>query len=174
VLIKGPRGRGSQLKEACEAAQGSWLLVLHSDSQLPDDWVRSVTSHMEHSDKAAVFRLSFDDRAFMAKWTAAWANLRTRVFGLPYGDQGLLISSLHYRKIGGYAAIPLMEDVAIAKALKGQITLLETSITTSAHRYHQEGWIRRGSKNLFTLLRYKLGRAPEALAKGYYGGNHKS
>ena len=61
-----------------------------------------------------------------------------------------------------------MEDVAIAKALRGRIRLLDTHAATGAERYAQNGWLRQGASNLGTLLRYSFGASPEALAARYH------
>jgi len=98
---------------------------------------------------------------------AGWANLRSRVFGLPYGDQGLLMARAQYTEVGGFQDIPLMEDVAMARALKGRIVLLPGAVRTSAARYARGGWLRRGGRNLLTLLRYFMGAKPEDLARRY-------
>ncbi len=174
-VVTTPKGRGVQLKAGAEAAKGSWLFFLHADSSLPADWVATVEAHMNTKpDRAAAFRLAFDDAAIMAKVTATWANMRSRYVQLPYGDQGLLIPAPLYRKIGGFDAVPLMEDVAIAKRLKGRIDLLPTAITTSADKYRRDGWIKRGTRNLHTLFKYKMGHAPEKLIETYDRKDHSS
>jgi len=99
---------------------------------------------------------------------AGWANVRTRVLGVPYGDQGLLISKDLYDAVGGYRDHPLMEDVAMARALKGRVKLLEEAVSTDARRYLAGGWLRRGARNLWTLLRYLMGADPSRLARGYH------
>ena len=60
-----------------------------------------------------------------------------------------------------------MEDVALARALRGRLAPLNATATTSAERYAREGWLRRGARNLLTLARYFLGASPESLAKSY-------
>ena len=102
---------------------------------------------------------------------AGWANLRSQVFGLPYGDQALLISRRLYGQLGGYDDIPLMEDVALARRLKRKrLVRLDAVATTSADKYRKQGWLRRGRRNLLTLLRYFLGAKPETLAASYRKG----
>ncbi|MGH1329762.1 MAG: TIGR04283 family arsenosugar biosynthesis glycosyltransferase [Paracoccaceae bacterium] len=166
TLIRGAPGRGGQLARGAQAAQSTWLLFLHADSQLPPGWPQIVMDHIKAPGRPAAFRLAFDATGLAAKLTAGWANLRSRAFGLPYGDQGLLISAKAYAAAGGHPDIPLMEDVALARALP-KITLLNAEITTSAARYQQEGWLRRGSRNLLILGRYLLGASPQTLAKSY-------
>ncbi len=165
-VVTGEKGRGGQLRRGAAAARGDWLLFLHADTHLPPDWVGAVATHMAKED-AAVFALSFRSGGVMAGFVAGWANLRTRVFGLPYGDQGLLISRALYGAIGGYPDIPLMEDVAMARALKGRIVMLEERVSTDAARYLAEGWLRRGGRNLWILARYLTGTKPEVLARAY-------
>lgn len=175
-LLSAPPGRGQQLSVGCRAAGGPWLLILHADSRLPADWVGAVAAHLERApDAAGWFALRFDDGGVAARFVAGWANLRSRLMALPYGDQGLLIPRPLYDLVGGYPAIPLMEDVALVDAVRrcaGRSALrpLGSPITTSADRFRREGWLRRGARNLLTLLRWKLGADPAALAQRYGAG----
>ncbi len=167
-IVSGPAGRGGQLARGAARARGDWLLFLHADTHLPPDWVGLIAQHAARSDDAAAFQLRFRARGIPAQFTAWFANTRSRLFGLPYGDQGLLISRRLYDEIGGYRDQPLMEDVAIARALRGRLVLLDGHVSTSAARYQQDGWMRRGLLNLWTLARYRLGARPEALARSYH------
>ena len=63
--------------------------------------------------------------------------------------------------------IPLMEDVALARRLKGRLRPLDAIAFTSAERYETEGWLRRSIGNLGTLMRYFLGASPEELVTRY-------
>lgn len=167
VLVTGPASRGGQLKRGCAAAKGNWLLVLHADTVLGTGWADAAARHLEQGDgRPACFRLAFDAAGAAPAWVAGWANLRSRLFKLPYGDQGLLIRRRDYLAAGGYPDQPLMEDVALVRRLKG-IILLPATARTSAARYQRDGWLRRGSRNLRILLRYALGADPEKLAACY-------
>lgn len=165
-IVTGPASRGGQLQRGAEAARGEWLLFLHADTQLGTGWSNSVAAHLK-SGKVGYFRLGFDAGGFGARWVAGWANLRSALFGLPYGDQGLLVPRSAYRAVGGYPDMPLMEDVALARALRGRLVALPATATTSWERYEKAGWVRRGARNLLTLLRYFLGASPERLAESY-------
>ena len=166
-LVIGAPGRGGQLRRGAMAARGDWLLVLHADSTLPEGWSSVVQGALADPDHAYAFRLGFRAVGFAPRIVAGWANLRSHLFSLPYGDQGLLISREMYERMGGYPDIPLMEDVALARALKGRIRLLPAVLTTSAERYETEGWMRRGGRNLWTLMRYLAGADPEMLVRSY-------
>ncbi|MEM9715053.1 MAG: TIGR04283 family arsenosugar biosynthesis glycosyltransferase [Pseudomonadota bacterium] len=166
-LVSTAPGRGVQLAAGCASARSDWLLVLHADTVLPVGWSDHAKRALMNPNQAHVFHLSFDTAGFAPNFVAGWANTRTKWFGLPYGDQALLISRQLYRKIGGYPEIPLMEDAAIARALRGKISIIDATVTTSADRYQRDGWLKRGSKNLFILLRYLLGADPEKLVRSY-------
>lgn len=164
--IDGPASRGGQLRRGADAAQGEWLLFLHADTVLPAGWSAVLMSQITRG-RPAAFRLRFDAPGIGAGLVAGWANLRSRLFGLPYGDQALLISRRDYDAVGGYADIPLMEDVAMARALRGRIDLLPQHVTTSAARYQRDGWLRRGGRNLLLLLQFLAGADPSSLARRY-------
>jgi len=166
-FIPCPQGRGNQMANAAKTAQGEWLLFLHADSVLQTGWRGAVREHMRDTSCAGYFRLRFDDSGPAARIVAAWANFRAKTFGLPYGDQGLLISRKLYDAIDGFSEIPLMEDVDMAKKLRGKFTPLPADIVTSAEKYRQQGWLRQSFFNFGMLMRYKFGAKPEALAKAY-------
>ncbi|MBU2981971.1 TIGR04283 family arsenosugar biosynthesis glycosyltransferase [Lentibacter algarum] len=172
--VDGKAGRGAQIARGVAAAQGDWLLVLHADTLLDTGWANAVLQHLSNVELAGYFQLRFDQAGRAAEIVAAWANLRSHMFGLPYGDQALLISADLLKQVGGYPALPLMEDVAMARKLRGQLKALPVSAETSAQRYVTEGWIRRGAKNLVLLLRYLCGADPEMLAQRYRRSGQKS
>lgn len=164
-VLVGEPSRGGQLRRGCEAARGEWLLVLHADTRLASGWCKPVQRHLA-TDKAGWFKLAFDGGGIAGRLVAAWANLRSRL-GLPYGDQGLLIPRVLYDQVGGYPDQPLMEDVALARALRGQMTGIPVQAITSAEKYQSQGWIKRGALNLWTLGRFFLGASPITLAARY-------
>ena len=174
-LVTGAASRGGQLRRGARVAQGEWLLFVHADTVLEPGWAQAVAAHVARdAARAACFRLRFDAGGLRPALVAGWANLRTRVLGLPYGDQGLLVARGAYDAAGGYRDIALMEDVAMVRALHGRPVLLPVSARTSAARYVAEGWFRRGLRNLWTLARYLGGANPSALARGYRRSGRRS
>ena len=86
VLISAPKGRGSQLQTGAKAAKGRWLLFIHADTVLSKDWVAQMGAHINTNPKAAYCKLAFDAHGFAPRFIALSANLRSKIFGLPYGD----------------------------------------------------------------------------------------
>lgn len=166
-VVKAPKGRGSQLSTGAKAAKGQWLLFVHADTVFSAGWETHMRAHINTQTKAGYCKLSFDTNGFAPVIIAGMANIRSRLFGLPYGDQALLISQKLYQQVGGYPDIPLMEDVALARKLRGKMMPMPITASTGAQRYIKDGWFARSRKNLITLALYFIGVTPEKLAKRY-------
>ncbi|MEE2997447.1 MAG: TIGR04283 family arsenosugar biosynthesis glycosyltransferase [Pseudomonadota bacterium] len=164
-------GRGAQLQLGGQKATGAWLLFLHADTKLGDNWGEVVCSFMsdpKNRARAAVFRFALDDPSPQARRIEKLVHWRSNVLGLPYGDQALLISREYYDMLGGYRPMPLMEDVDIVRRIgKKNLTALDALAVTSAERYRQGGWWRRPLRNVFCLSLYLLGVPPLLLNKVY-------
>ncbi|MDX2234626.1 MAG: TIGR04283 family arsenosugar biosynthesis glycosyltransferase [Hyphomonadaceae bacterium] len=170
-IVRGPAGRGRQLIAGAAAARAPWLLFLHADTALDDGWQREAARFIDTARthrRAAAFRFAFDDDAPAARRAAWWVALRCRLLALPYGDQGLLIARAFYDELGGYADLPLMEDVDIVRRIgRARLALLTTRAVTSADKYRRDGYARRARRNLVLVGRYLLGADPADLARRY-------
>jgi rSAM/selenodomain-associated transferase 2 len=168
-LVQSPRGRGAQLAAGAAAATGDWLLFLHADTRLAPGWRRAAERHIAcRPDKAACFRFRLDAGERRARLLEAGVALRVRALGLPYGDQGLLLSRKLYDDVGGYRALALMEDVDLVRRIgAGRIERLGIDAVTSAARWRSGGWIRRSARNLLCLALYRLGMSAERVARIY-------
>ena len=164
-------GRGPQLAAGADAGSAPWILFLHADTVLGPGWnavVRSFTSRKTNAGKAGYFRLRFDTSAPQARRVERLAALRCRLLGLPYGDQGLLISRALYEYLDGFKPLPLMEDVELVRRVGAKnLVPLDAEVLTSAARYERDGWLRRPLRNLCCLSLYFLGVSPQALQRFY-------
>ena len=163
------RGRGQQLAAGAKAAKGDWLLFLHGDSVPLEGWIAACKTHIATAPhQAAYFQLGFDDQEPSALRIAFWANWRARLFGLPYGDQGLLISRAFYEAVGGFQPIALMEDVDLVRKLgKSRLRSLSAVVETSAERYRKGGWWFVPLRNLTLLVAFLCGVSPDRIKSWY-------
>jgi rSAM/selenodomain-associated transferase 2 len=167
-VIQAPRGRGAQLAAGAAAASGEWFLFLHADTRLEPGWDAALLAAMRQPDRAHYFRFALDDPAPQARRLEAVVAWRCRFLALPYGDQGLFLSRALYEALGGYRAMPLMEDVELARRLgRTRLAPLAARAITSAERWRRDGWWRRSARNLLTLSLYFCGVSPARLARFY-------
>jgi rSAM/selenodomain-associated transferase 2 len=171
IVVDAPRGRGQQLAAGARMAHGEWLLFLHADTRLAGDWSQAFAAFIadpRSARRAGYFRFALDDEATAARRIEAAVYWRNRVLGLPYGDQGLLISRAFYGDLGGYRRIPLMEDVNLVRRIgRRRLVMLAAEAVTSAEKYRREGYRRRVLRNALCLALYALGVPPRFLASLY-------
>jgi rSAM/selenodomain-associated transferase 2 len=167
-VVAAPRGRGAQLAAGAAAASGAWLLFMHADCRPLPGWEAAVSAFIARPGRAGYFDLAFDDAVPAARRLERLVAWRCRALALPYGDQGLLIHRRLYDAVGGYAAMPLMEDVDIVRRL-GRVRLVPIGATmlASARRYRRDGYWRRPLRNLCCLALYFAGVPPRAIARLY-------
>ena len=170
-VVAGPRGRGLQLAAGAAAARGEWLLFLHADTCLAAGWpaaVRGFCAAPANHDRAGYFRFALADDAPAARRLEALVRWRCGIFALPYGDQGLVLRAATYRALGGFAPLPLMEDVDFARRLgRARLVALPATAVTSAQRYRRGGYWARPVRNLVCLGLYFAGLPPRHLVKLY-------
>jgi rSAM/selenodomain-associated transferase 2 len=171
TLVEGQAGRGTQLASGAGLASSPWLLFLHADTCLSPDWTEAVQTFLGRPDasaRAAVFTFALDDPSSKARLLERIVSARTRYVGLPYGDQGLLVSRELYAALGGFRPMPLMEDVdLISRIGRGRIEMLGARAVTSASRYQRDGYARRMLRNGACLALYFAGVSPRVIARLY-------
>jgi rSAM/selenodomain-associated transferase 2 len=170
-VVAAARGRGAQLAAGACAASGDWLLFLHADCCLEPGWGKAVRDFVfapGAAGCAGYFDLALDDPAPAARRLERLVAWRCRFLALPYGDQGLLIARSLYDAVGGFAAIPLMEDVELIRRLgRRRIARIGPRALASARRYRREGYWRRSLRNVTCLALYFVGTSPERLRRLY-------
>ena len=170
-VIQAPRGRGTQLAAGADAARGRWMLFVHADCRLGPGW-EDAAGHFVAApgahDRAGYFDLVLDDAAPEARCIERIVAWRSRRLGLPYGDQGLVIARALYDRVGGFAPLPLMEDVDLVRRLgRRRLVALGAPCIASARRYQRDGYWRRPARNLVCLSLYFAGVPPHRIARLY-------
>lgn len=175
-FIKSARGRGQQMQAGAKAAKSTWLLFLHADTVLEHGWDTEVEKFFEHAaagrfgntEIAAAFRFTLDDFSGTARFLERMVALRCALFKLPYGDQGLLINKRLYDKLGGFRALPLMEDVDLVRRVgRRRLVMLRSQAVTSPERYLKRGYLARMARNALCLTLYYLHVPPRFIARIY-------
>ncbi len=173
-LVRSGPGRGCQMAAGAATARMPWLLFLHADTVLETGWEKDVSAFIERVDvgqrppAAAAFRFALDDLGFAPRLVELGVSMRCTLLRLPYGDQGLLIPSSLYRELGGFHALPVMEDVDLIRRLgRSRTIMLRSRAITSAVRYRRDGYSRRSARNLLCILLFYLRVSPRVIARLY-------
>jgi hypothetical protein len=151
-------------------AAGDVFLFLHADTQLPVNAGYMIEDTLQNQRVVyGAFRLAIYPQAPVLSCIAFAANLRTRLFHLPYGDQAIFVRRKHYFQAGGFPHWPLMEDVALVRRLNsiGRFGLASGFVRTSARRWKQETVFFTTLRNWSLLLRYFCGVSPYRLSRHY-------
>jgi uncharacterized protein len=177
-LVRARRGRAHQQNVGAEEARGEHLLFLHADTLLPPGFGPEVCRALGRTGVAGgAFSFRLDSRRGPLRWVERGANLRSRLFGLPYGDQALFLRAEVFRGLGGFPEQPLLEDLELVWRLRrlGRIVILPLPATTSARRWLTGGLWKTSALHLLAALAWFAGvpaeRVSELLsALGYRGG----
>jgi len=163
-------GRARQLNRGARAAAGHILIFLHADSRLPEDALDMIAKALEAPAVAGgAFDLAIDSPRWALRLVASAANLRTRLTGVPYGDQGIFVRRSVFEQLGGFPEWPLLEDLEFSRRIKtvGKVVLLSKPVTVSSRRWDKEGVGYTTLRNQIFVLLYFLGVSPMRLARWY-------
>ena len=120
-IVKGGKTRSSRLIAGAKIARSDWLLFLRPETALESGWEMEVESFLSRvtleRPRAAAFRFAIDDFGWAARRREMYTALRCMLFGLPYGNQGLLIPKRLYLKLGGYRPVESLEGADLARRI---------------------------------------------------------
>ena len=169
LALCAPRGRASQMNAGAAAYPADVLLFLHADTALPADADQLVRRALQGRSAWGRFDVRIDSDRPLLRLVGFMMNWRSRFSGIATGDQAMFIRHDLFLQAGGFPELPLMEDIALSKALKrhGRPACLRQRVTTSARRWERGGvW-----RTIFLMwgLRaaYSLGADPTQLAIRY-------
>ena len=145
ILVAAP-GRSSQQNAGVIAAQGDYLWLLHADSLFE----RAALAQISHLIEQQTTGLWYFDLRFLQDGPSwMWLNtvgawVRSRCFGLPFGDQGFLLRSDEFARLGGFdETLKHGEDHEMIWRARRQglrIQAIGLPLHTSARRYAAYGW----------------------------------
>jgi rSAM/selenodomain-associated transferase 2 len=178
VVIESQKGRGIQMNTGASFAKGDLLMFLHADSQL--SFAPLLQKEQSNLDVELInknyiggfFKLKFNDNSLSTRIVEIFANLRARLFSLPYGDQALCIRRDVFDKLNGFREYPFLEDIDFVIRLKkyGYLKYIPYSAIASARRL-KKGYplspIIVSLRNVAIALLFMAGISPQRLIKFY-------
>ena len=176
-VIQSHPGKAAQMNTGAAAARGEILVFLHADTLLPEGFSRQIVAALDQKGAVAgAFRLSIDSSAAGIRIIERIANWRSRILRLPYGDQALSMKKTLFKKIGGFAQVPIMEDFILVRRLKrkGRIIILPQAVATSPRRWQHFGIVKTWLINQAIIIAYYLGFPLERLTSWYRREESKS
>ncbi|HSP45276.1 MAG TPA: TIGR04283 family arsenosugar biosynthesis glycosyltransferase [Chthoniobacterales bacterium] len=164
--------RGEQMNLGAAASSGDVIVFQHCDTCLDDSHLEAIRRAMADPQVVggAFFR-KFDGRHPRLMWLEAVARFLNQHGGTLYGDQSIFVRREVFEQLGGFAKIPLMEDVEFSRRLRaaGKIAVLDPPVASSARRHLRKGAWRTTIQNGLFIVLYKLGVSPHRLHRWYYG-----
>jgi rSAM/selenodomain-associated transferase 2 len=167
VFLSRP-GRAWQMNVGARHATGDILLFLHADSFLMPGALDEIQRRII-SDGAVggAFDLHVDSGRRLCRAAARVANHRAHWLRLPGGDQGIFVWRQVFGALGGFPEIPVLEDVAFARRLRGagRLTFLPFGLVNSGRRWNANGVLKTILVNWWLTLLFLLGIPPRRLRR---------
>jgi len=163
------KGRGVQMNLGAAKANNAALLFLHCDSEIPHDAAAKIQATLQNHHWGR-FDIQLDAPGWRFRLMETMMQLRSRLTNLATGDQGIFVRADWFATQGGFADIPLMEDIEFSKRVSAQSKpgLVADKIKTSARRWQKNGFW----KTVFLMWKlrflYSTGTSPKRLAKQYF------
>ena len=169
-VITGSASRALQMNVGADEATGDILLFLHADSRIEPESYRKMLECMENPKWiGGAFTLCIESGKWSLKLIALLANIRSKYFGLAYGDQGFFVRKEVFKDMNGFSPLPICEDLDFYHRLrkKGPVILLKEKAHTSPRRWIKEGLLFTTARNTLIAVLFGLGFPPHILTKWY-------
>lgn len=163
-VLPSPPGRARQQNAGAAGARGDALLFLHADTALPENAIPRVEALLADPSVAlGAFRLGFDRDDRGLRFLVFGADLRMRLFNLPYGDQALFLRREVFEALEGFRDVPVMEDLCLVRRAKrlGRVVVAPERVRTSPRAYDRDGLLRNMLRNWRAAARFALQPARE-------------
>jgi hypothetical protein len=146
IIVSAEGSRAKSLNVGAVKASNDFLWFLHADSRVSAENIFALEQALKKRPNVLhYFDLTYDG-GYLTNSNSLGANIRSRLLGLPYGDQGFCISKNLFNKIGGYPEnIPYGEDllfIRLAKRTGIKLNRVPSKLLTSARKYKQHGWLK--------------------------------
>lgn len=172
-IIHSDPGRAMQMNAGAALATGEILLFLHADTQLPDQFDAMIRATLVQSKIiAGAFTLQIALDLPGIRTVERGVNWRSRYLQFPYGDQAIFLRAQTFVELGGFPALPIMEDFELVRRLRrsGKIKILPAAVVTSGRRWQKFGVWQTTIVNQLVIVAYLFGVSPNRLKQWYHNG----
>ena len=168
-LLPAPAGRALQMNVGAKAASGQVFWFLHADTLVPDKAARLIIEALQQAGSWGRFDVRLSGDKLLLRLVERMMNWRSRFTGVASGDQGIFVTRKLFERVGGFAELPLMEDIDLSRRLKREQwpVCLRDTLTTSSRRWERNGVLRTITLMWYLRLAYFLGVSPARLAMRY-------
>ncbi len=144
--------RAAAMNAGAQQARARFLWFVHADTVLGAD----VISRMRKTAEAYREQISYCDIRFdggpIMRLTDLGVLFRSRILGLPFGDQALAMPATLFQRLGGYREdAPYGEDHLLiwrAHQMRVPVRPIGAVVGTSALKYQTRGWLRMTLRHL--------------------------
>lgn len=172
-VLCGQPGRAGQMNAGARATAGEVLWFVHADTTIAPEALVQLRAALADSDTVGGgLRLRFDTPGRGLRVLARMSNLRARWLHQVYGDQSMFVRRKVFDELGGFAPLPLMEDLDLSRRLhdRGRLVLIPATSTASTRRFEAHGTWPMVAFMQYLKLLYFFGVDPEQLRRRYEQG----
>jgi len=168
-LLHSNAGRAQQMNAGAAVAESPILLFLHADSRLPAHAVSAICATLNRYNWG-FFRIRIDSPHPLLRVASQMMCWRSALTSIATGDQALFIKTALFQRVGGFATIPLMEDIELCYRLKGtgRPACVLRPVQTSARRWQSHGIVRTILLMWSLRFAYWRGVDPATLWRRYH------
>ncbi len=168
-LVQAQPGRASQMNAGAARCDADVLVFLHADTQLPTTAVVDIQQSIQAGALWGRFDVNIIGHSLWLPVVALFMNGRSRLSGIATGDQAMFVRRDTFESLGGFAVLPLMEDIELSQRLRrlARPACLTSRVQTSGRR-----WDARGPWRTILLMwrlrwRYWRGESAASIARAY-------
>jgi rSAM/selenodomain-associated transferase 2 len=168
-MIVAPRGRAQQMNAGANVARADVLWFLHVDVEPPIGCLDAIERALDAGAAGGYFRIHIPRRNPIYRLSDSFAHHAGNLLRIRCGDHGFFCRREVFDAIGGFPAVPLMEDVEFFRALRrrGKVLAVEPRLVVRPRRYEAIGPIRVTLAYGLIASLYALG-APWPLLVAFY------
>ncbi len=159
-VVSSDLGRGQQIKTGVENTNQSWVIIVHSDVELPPETLEKTSLALLKNQQAVAGSVGqrFDHASPGLLLVEAMNELRATAMSTSFGDQSQFFHRKSAIDFGALTEQKLMEDVEMSDRLSaiGETLYIGLEGTVSAQKWQKHSFLKRFLTVIEFVLRYRL------------------